>query len=296
VKRVQVAVVGGGPAGYAAAKAASQVGAETILLSEDLPPPGLLEAWEDSRHSADIRRGHVVWGLFVDNVLGVTGDSESYELQADQVILATGSTDLPCPFPGGSLPGVFTTSAITTLVWKWHVMPGKRFVVIGGDDIETEDFAKEIQRIGAEIVAWVDVDDIPSFRATGEHGVEEVEVNGKKIQADIVAVGVGRQPDIELALMSECEIGFSERLGGFVPVLDDHLRTSRPGILVAGCAAGICGIAFAMCDGHLAGVSAAHALGIVEEWDLAGARDSYLKRVGIRADYLRAVRPSYVQV
>jgi sarcosine oxidase subunit alpha len=302
VKRVQVAVVGGGDAAVAAAWAAATYGAETVNFDE-APKRGVqISSFtakkfdEQSNESPiDVRLNSVVWGIFEERVLGVAGGSNSYQLQADQVILATGSTDLSCAFRGGSLPGVLTTRAIRSMLLDWSILPGRRFVVVGeGEDARQVD--AEIEAKGGEIVARVKADEVDTLIARGTQGVESVELGGQRIQTDVVVVAVGRQPDVELALMAGCAVGYSEALGGFVPIRDDYLRTSRPGILVAGNAAGVCNHHVAMYEGHFAGTSAAHALGLIDDARLEQERRRYLDAIGDRVALAQQLVPSYTQV
>lgn len=300
MKRVQVAVVGGGYAGRNAAGAASSVGAETILFDE-MPVfhdqlvvderPGLRER---STEGFVFQRGSVVWGVFAGNILGVVYGDQSYQVKADRVVLATGATDLPCPFPGGSLPGVFSNCAISIL-FRRSVMPGRRFIVLG-DGLDATASTSDIKYFGGEIVAQVAPHQIPSFKAFGEQGVDSVEIEGARLPADVVVVATGRQPDIELALMAECAIGYSEALGGFVPVRNEFLQTSKPEILSAGDAAGICDRLTAAAEGRFAGISAAHSLGFVDEDMFEKSRTTFWAQAGERLELLAGVTPAYAQV
>lgn len=301
MKRVQIAVVGDGPAGRCAALAAASMGAETVLLDETrvFHKPFMDDARFGPRKESDAgyeqKRGSVVWGLFADNTLGVVHGSESYQLQAERVILATGSTDQPCPFPGGSLPGVFTSRAINVLFRPCRVMPGRRFVVVG-DNSDASEITRTIEYYGGEVIARVEQRQIPTFRAFGDEGIESVEIDGICMQADIVVVALGRQPDIELALMAECAIGYSKELGGFVPVRDKYMRTSNSDILVAGDAAGICDVLTAATEGSLAGASAAHSLGFGDDDKLELRCESLAKRARDRLELAKRLSSIYVQV
>jgi sarcosine oxidase, subunit alpha len=299
VKRVQVAVVGGGPAGWNASRTAGELGAHVVQFDEQVFMDGRsavdCERVGDVYHPAvDYRYGSAVWGLFEGNILGVVRGSESLQFQADQVILATGSTDLPCPFPGGSLPGVFTSRALWTMLTKWGVMPGRRFVVVGGGDDNEAD--AQIEDFGGEIIARVPATRASKLVAIGERGVEAVEIGGVRLEADVVVIEVGRQPDIELALMAECTVGYCQMLGGFVPVRHENLRTSRSSILVAGDIAGICESSVAVAEGKFAGISAAHALGLVDDSMLEHERALYVEATGDRSRLASQTTATYVQV
>jgi thioredoxin reductase len=286
MRRAQVAVVGGGPAGLSAATTAARAGAQVILLDENhklggqlryrltespgfdnLPRLGTSLIAEARDAGIDLHAGAVVWGLFPGSILAVTEPDNAYHLQADQIILATGSTDLPFTFPGSSSPGVMTSRAIQIILHIHRVLPGRRFAVIGTGP-EAEEVSRDIELAGGQVVARVDP----------EHGISAMADD-----IDITIIAVGRQPDCELALMVECEAGYATNLGGHVPLRDQNLRSSVPGIIVAGDAGGVCDVATAIAEGQFAGLSAAAALGLLTNDALAGARTTYISATGDRA-------------
>jgi thioredoxin reductase len=312
VRRVQIAVVGGGPAGLSAATAASRAGANVVLVDEnrslggqlryriaDLPlldpplnrPPRLAETLiaEATAAGVDLRPGAIAWGLFAGPVLAIAEEADSYHLQAEQIVLATGSTDLPFAFPGGSLPGVMTARAIQILLHVHRVLPGQRFALIGAD---TEEVGRDIALAGGLIVVRIDPDlHRAGLAAEGDDGVSAVTDAGNRYDVDAVVIAVGRQPDAELALMAECDAGYDATLGGIVPLRDARLRTRVPGILVAGDGAGICDVATATAEGRLAGLSAAAALGLIAEDKLDSAAAVYAATSRDRAARVASLRP-----
>jgi sarcosine oxidase subunit alpha len=322
VNEVQVAVVGGGPAGLSAAISAARSGAGTLLLDEnpDLggqlryrtapiplgsgPRPANVRPWvvradliNQARHAGvDLRAGALAWGLLAGNVLtvveSVTG--ASYQLRAERVIVATGSTDLPFLFAGGSLPGVFSCRAIQLLLHVHRVLPGRRFVVLGGGAEATE-VASDVRQAGGEVVLQVDPPEGAAIAAEGAEGIEAVTIRGRRFVADVVVVAVGRQPDAQLALMAGCAAGYEATLGGFVPVRDDRLLTTQSGILVAGDAAGVGDVPTALAEGTLAGVSAALGLGLAKEEAVVAAGRALERVAPGRLAAVRAVRPRYLQ-
>jgi sarcosine oxidase subunit alpha len=292
VKRVQVAVVGGGDAGDAAARAAFEAGAEVNWFEEHTFSNFVSDIMN---RAPRLELGHVVWGLFTDNVLGVVTADTSFRVQADQIILATGETDLPCPFFGGSLPGVFTSRAVRVMINEWRLLPGNKFVVIG-DSPDASGIVQVLGILGAEIVAHVRALDAANLVAFGTNGVEAVEINGRQLEADVIVVAVGRQPDVELALMAGCEVAYCEQLGGFIPIRDENLRTSVRSILVAGEAAGLCEPHVAAAEGRFAGICAAQALNLVDDSLFELERASYLNTVGDRLSRVQQLTNSYGQV
>ena len=142
-----VAVVGGGPAGLAAAEAALLAGAEVILI-EDEPELGGILRWgrfvgdqEAFEHADRLRRelramprlsvltSATCTGLFADNWLAVIHGNRLTKLRAKAVVLATGCVEQPMVFRNNDLPGVMLASAVQRLMRLWGVAPGRQAVV-----------------------------------------------------------------------------------------------------------------------------------------------------------------------
>jgi pyruvate/2-oxoglutarate dehydrogenase complex dihydrolipoamide dehydrogenase (E3) component len=299
VRSFQVTVVGGGPAGISAAMAAAESGAQTLLVDEQAalggqlrwrlstvgiphanlaarPGPTLardLAAWLGTRGDRlEIATGTVAWGLFEDNVLGLSTEENAYQVQSDAIVLATGSTDVALPFPGWTLPGVMMARALQIFMHVHRVLPARRWVVLGDSD-PADEVAHDIEAAGGEVVRrWPDAGTI---EAGGNAQVERVVCDGEAVEADGVALALGRQPDAELAFQAGAAAAFDWTLGGHVPILDADLRTSDSELLVCGDASGICTIEEAALEGRLAGLVAAGASADHVE----SARDEYADQV-----------------
>jgi len=77
------------------------------------------------------------------------------------------------------------------------------------------------------------------------------------LDVDTVCVGYGLFPSNELARLCGCAHSYDEERGGLTAVRDEWMRSSVPGILVAGDGAGVSGSAVAIEEGRLAGIAAA---------------------------------------
>ena len=83
----------------------------------------------------------------------------------------------------------------------------------------------------------------------------------RSVKADLLVVGFGLMPSIELVRLLDCKLEWKPLRGGWVPVRGTDFETSRPGVLAVGDGAGIGGVEMALREGKLAGVIAAERLG-----------------------------------
>lgn len=144
-----VLVVGGGPAGIAAASRAAESGARTLLVDEGPAlggqiwraaysggRPARATRWVSrlSRSGALVRTGTSVVDLALrDGVAHVRAETGSTTLVvgARSLVLATGARELLLPFPGWTLPNVFGVGGAQALVKSGMPVRGKRVVVAG---------------------------------------------------------------------------------------------------------------------------------------------------------------------
>ena len=179
-----VLVVGAGPAGLAAALAASATGARVMLCDEQSEPGGsLLEQhsatidgqpsrqWLAARSTALAGRPHVTlltrttaFGYFPHNLIGLcerltdhlaapaagTPRERLWQVRAREVVLATGAIERPLVFPGNDRPGVMLASAAATYLHRYGVSVGSRIVVVTGCDAAYAT-ALDLQAAGATI-------------------------------------------------------------------------------------------------------------------------------------------------
>lgn len=279
-----IVVAGGGPAGLVAATTAARLGADVVLCDEQetlggqlsyrvqpialgtgpvsLRPSELAHRLIAAAAGAGVslHSGTVVAGVYPGFDLLLASHDRCWNVTPDALIVATGSTDLPYPFPGATLPGVFSARALQILMHRHRVRPGRRFVILGGGE-QAEELEIDILLAGGEVV-WRGMAPAHLLRAEGMRAVERF-VAGEAIhEADVVVVAVGRQPDADLTSMAGIEQGFSTLLGGWTPRVEDTMRCLGTRVFVAGDAAGAGDVYAAMLEGQIAGESAAALLGL----------------------------------
>lgn len=141
--QAEIVVVGGGPAGLAAAGAAADLGAEVVILDENPTPGG--QIWRGpSPEAADLadraRQAGARWcgGCSVYDAdpvgtLWITDASgmHSARIGFERLVLATGARELFLPFPGWTLPGVVGAGGLQALVKGGADVEGQRVVVAG---------------------------------------------------------------------------------------------------------------------------------------------------------------------
>jgi sarcosine oxidase subunit alpha len=313
----RIAVIGAGPAGLSAAAVAARAGAVVDLLEERDEAGGqlryraqpvvaefgqpaerpfeladrLLE--EATVAGVQLRLGAVAAGCFVNGrELLIVENTRSWNWHGDALIVATGSTDLPYPFPGATYPGVFSGRGLQILLNRYRIRPGQRFAIIGGAS-DAEELAVDVMLAGGEVV-WSGIAPAPFLRAEGVDGVNALRVGGEAFAVDVIAIAVGRQPDPALATMAGVPLAFAAELGGLVPVIDEWLQAPTGQIFVAGDAAGAGSIAAAIAEGRLAGAAAAARLGLMSDDALPAVRDSNAE-LAARAAIRSSLQPVFTQ-
>ncbi|MFF1905474.1 NAD(P)/FAD-dependent oxidoreductase [Kitasatospora sp. NPDC058218] len=189
-----LAVIGAGPAGLAAAVAAADLGLSCALLDAGPstggqyyrhPAPGLGATRPDRLHHGwsvytgladrlavhrrtgrvDLLAGHQVWALerpgdtawAVHATVGPEA-ADRATVRAAAVLLATGAYERQLPFPGWTLPGVVTAGGAQAMLKSGLVLPGRRIVVAGSGPLLLA-AASSLVTAGAQVPAVVEATD-----------------------------------------------------------------------------------------------------------------------------------------
>ena len=284
-----IAVVGGGPAGIAAALAAAESGASVTLIDDQPAMGGHLRY---SRSTAADARGDegdaagdmtaavaaspdietmsnaTVFGLYQDNLLAILTPDGLVRLRANQVVLATGVQESPLLFENNDLPGVMLASAARRLVSLYGVRPGRLAVVA----TETEDgyeAALQLLKAGIRIAGVVDSSD-----ASDSPAAEELRERGVNILAGhrvVKAAGRGRVKRVFVAPVGtsspssvrriSCDLVCMSGKPHPVDALLHQMGAGQPAVTLAGSVAGATGVDEITGQGAEAGRYAVGALG-----------------------------------
>ena len=177
-----VAVVGAGPAGLAAAAEAAGHGLSVTLL-DDSPLPGgqyyrqgpatrepdgvpaaggkardarareLLSVVDHPR--VTFLSGAVVWAAPEARTLAFSHAGRGDRLRAEVIVVAAGASDRAVPFPGWTLPGVITAGGAQNMLKSQGVLPGRRALVAGSGPLLLV-VADSLRRAGATVVEVVE--------------------------------------------------------------------------------------------------------------------------------------------
>ncbi|GLU31609.1 NAD(P)/FAD-dependent oxidoreductase [Trinickia caryophylli] len=187
-----IVVVGGGPAGMAAATQAAALGASVVLLDEQPTPGGqiyravkeasaarldvlgpdyaagrtLVDAFERSQ-ATHIGRA-AVWQITAQRTVHYLRNGEVATLKAGRIVLCTGAMERPFPIPGWTLPGVLTAGAAQILLKTADTVPSAPVVLAGCGPLLYL-LASQYVRAGVRVAAIVDTTDAADKRRALSH-------------------------------------------------------------------------------------------------------------------------------
>lgn len=141
-----VLVVGGGPAGIAAAVCAAECGSRVGIVDDNFrlggqiwrtasgqQVPEELSAWYARLQTAGVTvvSGKTVFHQPEPGVVLAEGNDDLVELRYRNLILATGARERFLPFPGWTLPNVMGAGGLQAMVKSGLPIRGKRVVIAG---------------------------------------------------------------------------------------------------------------------------------------------------------------------
>jgi sarcosine oxidase, subunit alpha len=193
MRQIDVAIVGGGPAGLCAAIAAAKLGAKVVLIDDNDRLGGQLvkqthKFFGSKRHycgtrgmdiaaileqelrtlPAEILPGTSVVGLYeralgtvpmreqpTGKVLALASRDRLTKLGFKCLIVATGAAENNLLFQNNDLPGVYGAGAVQTLMNVYGVKPGNRVLMVGSGNIGLI-VSYQLIQAGIEVAAVVE--------------------------------------------------------------------------------------------------------------------------------------------
>ena len=306
---VDVAIVGAGPAGLSAALTAANAGAKVLLIEQQPLLGGSLSYARfdvEGRRAEALRRelvaaveGHAniqiltqatcnAW--FSENYLPVIQGRRMYKVRARQCIVSAGSFDQPVVFRNNDLPGVMLTSAAQRLMKLYAVKPGRRAVVLAGNDdgyLAALDLAEQ----GVQVAALVDMRPQPAdvalqvaveklgiachlgstvYEALHEKGMRHVSgvdirritaqgqvgAQGLQLDCDLLCMSAGYMPVYQLLCQAGGKLAYDEQRAEFA------ISGLPDGRAIAGSVSGRHDLDNVLADGARVAAQAVGALGL----------------------------------
>jgi NADPH-dependent 2,4-dienoyl-CoA reductase/sulfur reductase-like enzyme len=290
-----VAVIGAGPAGLAAAARAVESGARVAMVDDNPRPGG--QIWRASRSpepwlrsNVEVFSGARVFAAPAPGVLALERSDSNLELRYRSLILATGARERFLPFPGWTLPNVMGAGGLQALAKSGLPVDSKRIVVAGSGPLLLA-VARYLRDHGADVRLIAEqADSSAIFR----FGLGLIAKPAKLIQAiglragllgvryltacwPVAAHGAEKLESVTLQRNGKtwtercdylaCGFGlipnvelptlFGCRMSETGVAVDEYQQTSVANIYCAGEVTGIGGLDLALVEGEIAGYAAA---------------------------------------
>ncbi|BGE66937.1 TPA: (2Fe-2S)-binding protein [Pseudomonas aeruginosa] len=306
---VDVAIIGAGPAGLSAALTAANAGAKVLLIEQQPILGGSLTyaRFDVEGRRADILRHELVAAVeghaniqvlkeatcnawFTDNYLPVIQGRRMYKVRAKECIVSAGCFDQPVVFRNNDLPGVMLASAAQRLMKLYAVKPGKRAVVLTGNDdgyLAALDLAEQ----GVQVAALIEMRQQPAdatlqtaverqgipchqgstvYEALHEKGMRHVSgvdirritaqghvaEHGLQVNCDLLCMSAGYMPVYQLLCQAGGKLAYDEQRAEFA------ISGLPEGLSVAGSVNGRHSLDNVLLDGARVASRAVTALGL----------------------------------
>ncbi len=316
-RHCEVLIIGAGPTGLAAAKSAAASGARVILVDERPDLGGQLrrETYQvdgkpaiewinqtidqlEAMENVQILTRTTAFGYYDHNMVGCVERvcdhlpiptehkprQRMWNIQAEQVVFATGSHEQPMVFGNNDRPNIMLAGAVRAYVNEYGVAPGEKAVIYTScDDAyrtaidlatagvrveaivdsrqEKSAYAAAVQEHGMRIIQGHVVVDAKG-NADGVKSVEVMDINSQNnltIECDVVAMSNGWAPALHLFSQSGGKTTWDDKRNMFVPGQSKQAERS------AGAAQGNFALKDCLKEGFTAGAEAATAAGFAVE-------------------------------
>jgi len=213
-------VVGGGPAGRAAAAHAASLGRSVVVVSRG-PELGAFAAAMGVAlpavpPSARVLAGTEAFALYRGGTLvgcAPRDGGPAVLIDAKDVVLATGRRSVPPLVPNIDLPGVLDIHAALHLAQDCAVAPGARCVLIGTGDLEP--FARRLRELGVIVAATAPAAALR--RVVGVSSLRAVDIDDRRAGCDTLIHAGPWRPDPTLPFQAGADGAFRLASTGLPP-------------------------------------------------------------------------------
>lgn len=179
--KVDICVIGGGPAGLEAAIAAKELGARVLIIDDNPVLGGQLikqthKFFGSKAHycgvrgmdiatiltrsveelNIDVITSATVVGYYDNDILGILKEDALFPVKAKRYVFAAGASENMLAFENADLPGVYGAGAVQTMMNVYGVVPGMRALVIGSGNIGLI-VPYQLLQAGVDVAAIVEV-------------------------------------------------------------------------------------------------------------------------------------------
>ncbi|MDD3831121.1 MAG: NAD(P)/FAD-dependent oxidoreductase [Clostridia bacterium] len=161
MKRTDIAIIGGGPAGLCASIAAAKMGAKVTLIERNSTLGGqlvkqthmffgsqkqyastrgidickILDNEVNKYDNIEVLTNTTVLGMYEDGVITLDCNGSYKKMLPSRIIVATGASEKYLPFANNDLPGIYGAGAVQTLMNVYGVKPADSVVMVGAGNI-----------------------------------------------------------------------------------------------------------------------------------------------------------------
>ncbi|WP_370205074.1 FAD-dependent oxidoreductase [Bradyrhizobium diazoefficiens] len=191
--RFDVAIIGSGPAGMAAAVALREFDLSVIVIDEQPEPGGQIWRAIESNHAqgmsaylgkeylageamavrlrqsgAELRLATKVWQIEEGWQVFTSKDGLAERIQASAILLATGAQERPNPFPGWTLPGVMSVGAAQITLKSAGCIPDAPVHVAGSGPLPLL-YMIQLLALGGRVAIYLDTTPTSNRRRAVKH-------------------------------------------------------------------------------------------------------------------------------
>ncbi len=274
---------------------------------------------EAEEANVEIWMQSTVIGIFPGNKVGIErgldhGEKTLVTLEAKKIIIATGASENAIRFKGWTTPGVMGAGAAQTMINVNHVKPGQKIVMLGSGNVGLI-VSYQLMQAGCDVVSLIEA--APKIGGYAVHAAKitragvpirlkhtiveakkgedgcvcacviaevddhfnPIEGTEEELECDAIALAAGLKPTMDLVKLAGCKLTYNGPFGGYIPLHNERMESSRQGIFIAGDTTGVEEANTALEEGKIAGISAAEDLGLIDSASADKARAEIWERL-----------------